>query len=84
MKNKFVPILPGLVLIVETVNSQNVNLSPETLSCKPFVWPSEIPDDCPFKQSGNFAPDWNNENIEVNPPGTHYGMVFQKIELSNK
>jgi hypothetical protein len=34
--------------------------------------------------SGNFAPDWNNQKIEVNPPGTHYGMVFQKIELSKK
>lgn len=31
--------------------------------------------------SGNFAPDWNGEKIKVNPPGTHYGMVFQKIEL---
>jgi hypothetical protein len=31
--------------------------------------------------SGNFAPDWNGEKIDVNPPGTHYGMVFQKIEF---
>jgi hypothetical protein len=31
--------------------------------------------------SGNFAPDWNGEKIGINPPGTHYGMVFQKIEL---
>lgn len=31
--------------------------------------------------SGNFAPDWNNMKIEVNPPGGHYGMVLQKIEL---
>ena len=31
--------------------------------------------------SGNFAPDWNGEKINVNPPGTHYGMVFQKIEF---
>jgi hypothetical protein len=34
--------------------------------------------------SGNFAPDWNGENIKVNPPGTHYGMVFQKIKLLGK
>lgn len=34
--------------------------------------------------SGNFAPDWNNQKIEINPPGTHYGMVFQKIELSKR
>jgi hypothetical protein len=31
--------------------------------------------------SGNFAPDWNGVKIESDPPGSHYGMVFQKIEL---
>jgi len=31
--------------------------------------------------SGNFAPDWNGMKIIPNPPGSHYGMVFQKIEL---
>jgi hypothetical protein len=31
--------------------------------------------------SGNFAPDWNNEKIQVNPPGTRYGFVLQKIRL---
>jgi hypothetical protein len=31
--------------------------------------------------SGNFAPDWNGQKIIENPPGSHYGMVFQKIEL---
>ena len=31
--------------------------------------------------SGNFATDWNGESIVENPPGSHYGMVFQKIEL---
>ena len=31
--------------------------------------------------SGNFATDWNGEKITQNPPGSHYGMVFQKIEL---
>jgi len=31
--------------------------------------------------SGNFAPDWNGMKIEVNPPGSHYGLVMQKIEL---
>jgi hypothetical protein len=31
--------------------------------------------------SGNFAKDWNGQNIVENPPGSHYGMVFQKIEL---
>lgn len=31
--------------------------------------------------SGNFAPDWNGVTIKSNPPGSHYGMVFQKIEF---
>ena len=31
--------------------------------------------------SGNFATDWNDEQIIENPPGGHYGCVFQKIEF---
>jgi len=31
--------------------------------------------------SGNYATDWNDEKIIENPPGSHYGMVFQKIEV---
>jgi hypothetical protein len=31
--------------------------------------------------SGNFAPDWNGVKIEADPPGSHYGLVLQKIEL---
>jgi hypothetical protein len=34
--------------------------------------------------SANFAPDWNGMKIKANPPGSHYGMVFQKIELLTK
>lgn len=32
--------------------------------------------------SGNFAPDWNGMKIQSNPPGSHYGMVFQKFEFT--
>jgi hypothetical protein len=31
--------------------------------------------------STNFAADWNGMKISVNPPGGHYGLVFQKIQL---
>lgn len=31
--------------------------------------------------SGNFAKDWNGMKIQENPPGSHYGMVFQKVEF---
>ncbi len=36
------------------VHSQNVDLSPEILKYEAFVWPSETPEDCPFKQSEAF------------------------------
>ncbi|MDR3261646.1 MAG: DUF4185 domain-containing protein [Tannerella sp.] len=31
--------------------------------------------------SGNYATNWNGENIKPNPPGSHYGLVLQKIQL---
>jgi len=31
--------------------------------------------------SANFWTNMNEENVGVNPPGGHYGMVFQKIKL---
>ena len=31
--------------------------------------------------SGNFATNWNGEAIKANPPGSHYGLVMQKIEI---
>ncbi len=31
--------------------------------------------------SANFAPNWNNEKILSNPPGSRYGLVLQKIRL---
>jgi hypothetical protein len=31
--------------------------------------------------SANFATDWNGERIRPNPPGSRYGLVFQKIRL---
>jgi len=31
--------------------------------------------------SGNFATNWNGMKIQANPPGSHYGMVFQKVEF---
>jgi hypothetical protein len=31
--------------------------------------------------SGNFATDWRDIKIEEDPPGSHYGLVLQYIEL---
>jgi hypothetical protein len=32
--------------------------------------------------SGNFATNWNNEQIKEIPTGSHYGLVMQKIQLT--
>ena len=31
--------------------------------------------------SGNYATNWNGEQIVQNPPGSHYGVVMQKVQL---
>lgn len=31
--------------------------------------------------SGNYATNWNGMQIKENPQGSHYGMVFQRIEF---
>jgi hypothetical protein len=41
-------------LIVFTSHSQIPELKPEVLKYEPFIWPSEIPEDCPFEQSKAF------------------------------
>lgn len=52
--NRIFLIFTMLLFIVGEVSSQTVDLSPETLKFKPFVWPTEIPDDCPFEPSTAF------------------------------
>lgn len=55
MRNrKFVFVLAVLALSAGSANSQNVDAVPEILKYEPFIWPSEIPDDCPFEPSGDF------------------------------
>lgn len=31
--------------------------------------------------SANFVTTWNKQNIKENPPGSHYGLVLQEVEL---
>jgi hypothetical protein len=31
--------------------------------------------------SANFAPDWNNQKILADPPGSRYGLVLQEVQL---
>ncbi len=53
-KNRLIPLFMILVFMVGTVKSQTVDLSPEILKFEPFIWLSEIPEDCPFEPSGEF------------------------------
>ena len=41
-------------LFVISAFSQLPELKPEILKYEPFIWPSEVPKDCPFKQSAEF------------------------------
>lgn len=59
--------------------SQNVELSPDTLSFEPFVWQSEIPGDCPFEQSGEF----NGIKFLGIKSGYHYGDTWYPAWASN-
>jgi hypothetical protein len=58
-----------LLLIEITVKSQTANSIPDTLSFVPFIWPNEIPKDCPFKYSNEF----NIINLLGMGSGYHFG-----------
>jgi|GEM_PF-6712511 len=62
-----------IMLVSVSANSQFVDLKPDILRYEPFVWKSEIPEDCPFESLKVIIGD--------DPTGSHYGMVFQKIEF---
>ncbi len=53
--NQFIFILPVFVLSNIATYSQLPEIKPEILKFEPFVWPSQIPDDCPFSQSETFS-----------------------------
>lgn len=58
---------------------ETADLKADVLNFDPFTWPNEVPKDCPFERSTNFNAI---RFLGVkNPPGGHYGMTFQKIEL---
>ncbi len=59
--------------------SQTPELKPEILRFEPFVWPSEVPADCPFKQSGAF----NAIKFLGLKSGYHYGDTWYPTWASN-
>lgn len=52
--NRKILVLLLLVLSTGAIRSQTADLGPDVLRYKPFVWPSEVPEDCPLEQSGEF------------------------------
>jgi len=52
--NRKILVLLLLVLCTGAIRSQTVDLGPDVLRYEPFVWPSEVPKDCPLEQSGEF------------------------------
>lgn len=54
---KINPLLSSIALIGlmgAGAEAEEVDLSPEILKYEPFVWPSPVPDDCPFQHSEEF------------------------------
>ncbi len=78
-KFKLIQLIIIFIFLVGSVKSQNADLKPELLRFTPFVWPSEIPDDCPFEQSEDF----NGIKFLGIKSGFHYGDTWYPTWASN-
>ena len=67
------------LFLVGPARSQIADLKPEILKFEPFVWPSEPPGDCPFKQSEEF----NGIKLLGIKSGYHYGDTWYPTWASN-
>ena len=72
-------VLLLFVFIGSIVYSQSVDLSPEIITFKPFVWPSESPEDCPFTPSEQL----NGIKFLGVKSGFHYGDTWYPSWASN-
>jgi len=61
------------------VKSQTVDLEPDILRFAPFIWQSEIPEDCPFKHSKEF----NGIKFLGIKSGFRYGDTWYPTWASN-
>ena len=68
-----------VVFICKTAGSQVVNATPEILKFDSFIWPSEIPANCPFKQSEEFK----NIKFMGLKSGYRYGDTWYPSWASN-
>ncbi len=69
----------AFILIGAVVESQTVDLGPEVLKYEPFIWPSEVPEDCPFEPSGEI----NGIKFLGYKSGFHYGDTWYPTWASN-
>jgi hypothetical protein len=54
---KTVQLFPAFIyflFLFKPVSAQIVEAIPETLRYQPFIWPSEVPENCPFEHSESF------------------------------
>lgn len=75
---KLFTIFSTLLISVQTF-SQTADLRPEILEYEPFIWPSEVPEDCPFEQSEAF----NGIKFLGVKSGYHYGDTWYPTWASN-
>lgn len=68
-----------LVLSTGAIKSQTVDLGPDVLRFEPFVWPSEVPEDCPFESSESY----NGIKFLGIKSGFHYGDTWYPSWASN-
>ena len=66
-------------LMGKTAITQIVRAVPETLEFEPFIWPSEVPEDCPFVQSEAF----NAIKLLGKKSGFRYGDTWYPSWASN-
>jgi len=78
-KYRILSVLVVLACIGNVAKSQTVDLSPETLTYEPFIWPSETPEDCPFAQSEAF----NGVKFLGLKSGYRYGDTWYPTWASN-
>jgi len=75
---KFI-VFASMIFAGVVAMSQTADLRPEVLKFEPFVWPSETPPDCPFKQSEEF----NGIKFLGIKSGYHYGDTWYPTWASN-
>jgi hypothetical protein len=78
-KDRKILVLLILVYSFGVIRSQTVDLGPDVLRYEPFVWPSEVPEGCPFEPSEAY----NGIQFLGIKSGFHYGDTWYPTWASN-